>query len=191
MTFFSGYGMNDFARAHRLKQGNPLAWNVLIDQIQPTLIKSALSILKNQSDAEDVTQIVLFRFWQKRKHLHKIQNFEHYARRAVRNEALNILRKRRQQANVSVHDAEMQHLTISHRDQPVAIAERNELVTWIGSTRQTLTERQQEIFIALQKDPNQSSRQVAVALGCSHKNVLAILGRIRKTLKKTHGGYCS
>ncbi len=69
----------------------------LIDRQKDKLFRFAVSILKNNDDAQDAVQEVVLKLWRKRRLLDKKQKLESYFLNTIKNHCFDVLRKRKQQ----------------------------------------------------------------------------------------------
>lgn len=65
-------------------------------QCRPKLYRFALSLVKNEADAQDIFQETLLKIWQQKANWNNWENFEAYAMRMVRNVFLNYRKKNSQ-----------------------------------------------------------------------------------------------
>lgn len=69
----------------------------IIIQQKEKLYRFAFSILKQKEDAQDAVQEVVLKLWNKKKILNSSENLESYCMSSVKNYALDLLRKNKQQ----------------------------------------------------------------------------------------------
>ena len=165
-----------------LRAGDRAQWQLMVERYRPMLIRYAGSILGNQDDSEEVVQKVLTGMWFRRDHLPPIVRLQSYLFVSVRNRCRSMQRQRSSRP-MSMGDG-LDALTAgdacSSRDDPAVAAESLELRQALLDLAERLTPAQQRVYLELSAHPEASSRTIGTALGCSHRNILAMLGRIRQ-----------
>lgn len=71
--------------------------NILIHKDQ--MYRLALRILRNEEDAKDIVQDSLVKLWNKRKDLGEIRSYKSFALTIVRNDCIDLIRKRKPETN--------------------------------------------------------------------------------------------
>jgi len=84
---------HEFDLWQKVCKGNIEAFNMLFKSHYKSLCISALVLLKDQEQAEDVVQDVFLKVWAKRKELENIANINGYLYTSVKNACLDELRK--------------------------------------------------------------------------------------------------
>jgi RNA polymerase sigma factor (sigma-70 family) len=85
----------DVALVERAKAGDSAAFEVLIKQYERQIFRTALHITQNREDAEDITQDVFFKAFQKLDQFQGNSKFSTWLVRIAVNESLMRLRKRK------------------------------------------------------------------------------------------------
>ncbi len=85
---------------NRVYQGDPDAVTELITGYYPMMYKTALGILGNSSDAQDVVQDASIKLIRNIKQLDNVNSFEPWVKRIVRNEALDYMKTAYKSHNV-------------------------------------------------------------------------------------------
>lgn len=166
-----------------LEAGHDLAWRRLVARHQPRMIRQARSLLRNSEEANEAVQAVWLRLWRSRRTLGQVRSFDRYLLAAVRNEARNRLRSKRREGHT--RDPLAGETEWAHRDgEPSGGLEHAELRVALDRLANRLTPKQRAVLRLLAEDPDQSARRIAARLRCSHKNVLAILWRIRRSARQ-------
>jgi RNA polymerase sigma-70 factor (ECF subfamily) len=92
----------DVALVERAKAGDTAAFEVLISQYQRQIFRTANHITQNREDAEDITQDVFFKAFQKLDQFQGNSKFSTWLVRIAVNESLMRLRKRKTSKTVSM-----------------------------------------------------------------------------------------
>lgn len=71
----------------------------LINQLKNKLFRFALSILKNNDNAQDAVQDVVLKLWSNRRSLNTAKNIESYCLNTIKNHCLDVLRKQKHKAD--------------------------------------------------------------------------------------------
>lgn len=74
-----------------MNKGNFTAFRGLFQDLYPDLIKVALFYVHDLPAAEDITQEVFVKLWEKQEDIHKIENIKGYLQYAIKNRSLNYL----------------------------------------------------------------------------------------------------
>jgi len=78
----------------RIIDGDELAFRQFFHQYSDRLFKFAITLLNSRQEAEEAVSDVFLNIWQHRQRLDEIKNISTYIYSAVRNTALNYLKKR-------------------------------------------------------------------------------------------------
>jgi RNA polymerase sigma-70 factor (ECF subfamily) len=92
----------DVALVERAKAGDTAAFEVLIKQYERQIFRTAQHITQNREDAEDITQDVFFKAFQKLDQFQGNSKFSTWLVRIAVNESLMRLRKRKTSKTVSM-----------------------------------------------------------------------------------------
>jgi RNA polymerase sigma-70 factor (ECF subfamily) len=76
-----------------VSEGNQEAFRQLFDNYRNKIFSISWKITGSQSAAEDVVQEIFIKIWLKKESLLKVENFDAYLNRMVRNHIFNCLRK--------------------------------------------------------------------------------------------------
>lgn len=164
-----------------LSAGDPDEWCRLVAHCHDRLVGHALRVVGNVHDADDVVQNLFVRLWLCRSRLAAVLNLDGYLAVAVRHKALNQIRNRSGANGRAVLLANVDSLPCHRTWGPayrVETGEKQEVLTRLAGL---LTPAQLLVYRQVEQDPAATSRAIAGRIGCSHRNVLAILGRIRRT----------
>ncbi len=167
----------------KLSQGNRREWHRLFCGYERLLLSQAYRIVRNAQDAEEVVQTVMMRLWMRREQLPLIGNIECYLITSVRNQARNLIRPSTARMMRVGFDTILANEPASPSTaDPSSAIEEQECLNTLEDVERMLTDVQRRVLVQLKNDPTLSSRSIATRLGCSHKNVLGILRRIRRAL---------
>ncbi len=143
-------------------------------------MRAAYRITGSMQDAEDVTQTVFLRLLQGGEA--PVANVESYLYRAAINGALDLMRRRRPERNVSLDDA-LEVAGGEARNQPEQAARAEEMRKWLRQAIAGLSPRAAEMF-ALRYLEERSNREIAAMMGTSQAVVAVMLHQARARLKK-------
>lgn len=150
--------------------------------LKDKLFRLALRITASRDEAEDITQDVLLRVWEKRAELPAVDSLEAYVLTAGRNTALD--RLRRQEAH---------HLTLEEqRDDkpdnapaPDDLLEHDEKLRRVHDLFSRLPEKQRTIM-QLRDIEGKTTRETALITGLTEENVKVTLLRARRTVREQY-----
>lgn len=145
----------------------------------PSLCRYAYSLLTNSAEAEDVVQETMFRIWENRSKLEINISIQAYLFRAVRNHALNHIRKKKVHLAYYTDTAFRQCDTSAKASDMVYISE---LQRRIREAVARLPAERQRIFI-MSRYEGLKYREIADELGISPKTVENQLGRALQALR--------
>ncbi len=86
---------NEHITVQRLAEGDADAMDVLYMKYASKVRLFALQMLKNPTDAEDITHDVFLKIWEQRENLSKVVSLSGYMFRMTRNAIINLLKRRR------------------------------------------------------------------------------------------------
>lgn len=139
----------------------------------------AITILRDEEDAEEIVQQVFLKLWEKRHSLSIEISVKAYLYKAVYHHCLNHLRDFNTRLK---HQGEVQRMTDLH-DQPASAGiEMNELQQRLNKAMNELPEQCRTIF-QLSRFENLKYREIAVQLGLSVKTVENQMGKALKTMR--------
>jgi RNA polymerase sigma-70 factor, ECF subfamily len=175
------------------KAGDLDAFEKLATRYDRQVYSLAFRILRNQEDAEDVTQQTFLSLIENLSSFRGESNFSTWLLRIATYAALKILRKRKGLPTVSLEGAtEPQdgYDTVPHpefiadwKDSPEALVQQNETQCLIDEALARLDEKHRLVFL-LRDVEGLSIRETADALGLSEANVKVRLLRARLQLRE-------
>jgi RNA polymerase sigma-70 factor, ECF subfamily len=162
----------------RLRAGDRHALEGLLRAWYPRLAEYAASILGNRDAAEDAVQEAFIAVWNRRDSLPDDARFLAYVHRAVRNRALNQIRRHRTAARwLSRAAPELEAPPVAQE-----ALEQAELNAALRAALADLAPRTREVFL-LSRDRGLTYLQIADTLGISVKTVETLMGRALKALR--------
>ncbi len=184
----------DVALVERAQAGDSAAFEQLVTQYERQIFRTALHITQNREDAEDITQDVFFKAFQK---LHQFQGNSKFSTWLVRiavNESLMRLRKRKSSKTVSMdQDVETDEGSIPRdfaewRPNPEQNYSQTQLAEILRKTIAGLPPGFRTVF-TLRDIENLSTEETAAALGLSVPAVKSRLLRARLQLRERLSRY--
>ena len=178
----------------RILRGERELFHDLIQPYQRLAYLTALSILKNEGDAEDIAQEAILKAYRALASFRSEARFSTWLVTIVRNEARTRLRKIGRAPTESLdtpadgHDDFTPHLLADWREIPSEALERQELASQIEQAIVSLPNTYREVFMLRDKDAL-SIQEIADLLGV-HPNLVKVrLFRARILLQKQLAPY--
>ena len=147
--------------------------------LKDKLYRYALSIIRDRSEAEDITQDVLLKLWDKKKEITQIENLEAYCYRATRNLTLDRLSIK---AFRKTETLDLKNNTLVETTTPQTLYETRETTSIIEQCIEGLSEIQRSIF-QLREMEGMSYKEIAETLDLSLEMVKVNLFRARNNIK--------
>ena len=164
-------------------QKDKTAFSQFFRMYHSRLIRYALLYVYSYKDAEDVVSEVIIKLLRKNNRIKEIKNFEGYLYSAIKNQALNLIKKNNRKSQCLLSDIPQDYLTNTYI-QPIHIVLENELRSLITQTVENLPP-QRRIVYKMIKDDNLRIREVAGLLDIAEKTVKKHLELAMKDLRKT------
>jgi len=171
--------MDDRDTLERLRRGDQSAFDALLREHYPTLVRFAEGLVGRRAVAEEVVQDVMLQFWRRRDRLASDSSPIAYLFQATRNRALNHLR----------------HVKVERRSEPYArgpaaaapaaearMAE-DEIEAAVEQALRELPARCREVF-ELSRVHGLKYAEIARVLGISVKTVEAQMGKALRQLRE-------
>jgi RNA polymerase sigma-70 factor (ECF subfamily) len=184
----------DVALVERSKAGDTAAFEQLVRQYDRQIFRTAQHITQNREDAEDITQDVFFKAFQKLEQFQGNSKFSTWLVRIAVNESLMRLRKRKTSKTVSMdQDVETSEGSIPRdfaewRPNPEQNYSQSELAEILRKTIAGLPPGFRTVF-TLRDIENLSTEETAEALGLSVPAVKSRLLRARLQLRERLSRY--
>ena len=184
----------DLELVERAKAGDTAAFEQLVKQYERQIFRTANHITQNREDAEDITQDVFFKAFQKLDQFKGDSKFSTWLVRIAVNESLMRLRKRKTSKTVSMdQDLQTDEGSIPRdfaewRPNPEQIYSQSELGDILRKTIAGLPPGFRTVF-TLRDIENLSTEETAAALGLSVPAVKSRLLRARLQLRERLSRY--
>lgn len=163
----------------QIKAGNKLAFDQIFRLYYAHLCNFAFQFLKEKEAAEEVTQEVFFKLWEKHKELEIHSSFKSYLFQTVRNRCLNQIKHLATKEKYKVYNQEQ----ISFQENTVNdSAIENELANKIQYAIDALPTERRKIF-KMSRDEGLKYKEIAAQLNISIKTVEAQMGKALKHLR--------
>lgn len=133
------------------------------------LFRFCIGIVHNRESAEEIVHNVFMNLWEKRSHLHTIENPDVYLYVAVKNNSLDYLSKNRVRETVDISSISNEYLMFNIDPEKLMITE--EMRKTIREAVEQLPPRCKHIFTLIKED------------GLKYKDVAAILNLSVKTVE--------
>lgn len=150
----------------------------LVTPVQNKMYRFALSMLGDPTEAEDVTQDIILKLWEKRQELNLIENVEAWLIRAVKNKCIDRFRAKR---NSEVSLDHVFHYE-SQDQSPASVTESNDLMKLIQTMMEELPDGQRDAIL-LRDVQGYAYEEIADELNMSLSQVKINIHRARKFLK--------
>jgi RNA polymerase sigma-70 factor (ECF subfamily) len=155
--------------------------NIFVDRVMPfkdKLFRFAKRILISSEEAEDATQEVLLKLWNRRNDLDKYKSLEAFAMTITKNYCLDKL-KNKHSSNLSLVHSNYD----SGSKNPEQITELNNTVDLVKEVIKTLPE-QQRMAIQLRDIEHYTLEEMEEVLGVSNSTIRVNLSRARKKVRE-------
>lgn len=160
------------------------AFEQLFRQFHPSLCRYAFSVLKDVAAAEEAVQDVFVKIWEKRNELVITVSVKAYLYRAVHNNCLNRMDKKK--TEVRMDDVPLK--VVHHAAAPVADVQSRELEKAIADALQQLPEQCRKVF-ELSRFGDMKYKEIAAALGISIKTVENQMGKALRIMREQLAPY--
>lgn len=172
-------------------EGNHHAFRQLVERHQDTVVGTVTKMLGNNTDSEDIAQMVFIRVWKHAKHYKPDNKFTTYLYTIVRNLVYNETRRRSRKRTVSTDQREDEH----HLQHPSEDSTRpdntlleSELRGAIDAAIESLPENQR-LAVIMRRYDNIPYEEIAEVLEISVPSVKSLLFRARTTLRESLSKY--
>lgn len=167
----------------RLKNEDYSAFDALFKKYSEPVYAFSLSITKESYSAEDITQLVFIKIWQKRELLDEFLSFKSFLFRITYNEVVSWIRK------ANSEKRRISHYAGSHSfesDETATLVEFNNINSIAEQIIEQLPEKRKEIF-KLSREQGLTNREIAEKLDISVKTVENQMSAALKLLKEKLG----
>ena len=152
--------------------------------LKDRIFRTALRITLSREEAEDITQDVLVKAWQKREELADVRNLEVYVLQMARNLALDHVER------AAAHDVPLDSINVEPPDRsPRAdeVLEANETLEKLRRHIAQLPPDQRKALL-LRETEEKPYADIAAAMGVTEANAKVLVHRARTTIKKMMEG---
>ena len=173
----------DLENVEMLKKGDFSAFTVLFQKYSERLYAFALSITKEPYIAEEITQQVFLKIWEKRLQIDEFLSFKSFLFSVTYSETISWLRKETAEKRKMTRWGEASLFTSNITNYTV---EFNNIEKLAQDLIDGLPEKRKEIF-KLSREQGYSNKEIANKLGISVKTVENQITSALKTLKEQLG----
>lgn len=172
-----GEDLDDATLVCRARDSDVDSYEQLVRRYQGPMYRLALRMLASRSDAEDVVQEVFLTTWRRLGQLREDAAFVGWLYRATTNRCLNVIRRRRPQADVDFDDRE----SARAETRPECAAEVSEALAALTDALQELTPEQRVCWL-LREAHGRSYAEIAHIVGITNTAVRGRIARARAQL---------
>ena len=151
----------------RLKKDDKSAMDELFTYCYPRLYHFSKSILKIETDIDDILQEVFVKIWLNRTKIGNTETFNSYIFTITKNEVLNLIRSKLKDHTFK---DELYLRSVAEEYQTQNQLEYNEIKTGIDHIVAALPEKRHQVFI-LSRTEGLSNKEIAQQLNISEKTV--------------------
>jgi RNA polymerase sigma-70 factor (ECF subfamily) len=177
---------SDDTLVHAAQKGDMVAFEELVARHRDKIFARALSLLRNEEDAIDLSQEAWIKSWQRLKQFHGDSSFATWMTRIVINLCLDRLRKQKRHRTESIEQLD-EELGGVERQMPVvtinpsAGLERDELRQRIDKALGQLSVEHRTVLV-LHGFEELEYKQIAKVMGCSIGTVMSRLFYARRKM---------
>lgn len=163
----------------RFTDGQADAFRLIFDHFHGQILAYCTKITQSPSEAEEVTQQVFIRLWEKRHLVDATRPLEHYLYKLTRNCAFNYLKQQARRAQKLSTDNIWLKPSAKVTEDEVSLAECRKLT---DDLIDSLPEKRQVIY-KMHFEEGHSPSEIATMLGISLPTVKSQLAKATKTVK--------
>lgn len=179
--------MNDTAFIKRLKNKEGAAFSQLVEESQQLVYNTALGILQNEEDAEEVTQDVFISVYENLSSFKEDAQLNTWIYRIAINKSLDAEKKKRRQKSGGllkrIFDREVDEEAV-HFEHPGVLLDQKENAAALFAALKKIPATQRTAFV-LQKMEGQSNKDIAAIMEINETAVESLLARAKKNLRNT------
>ncbi len=170
----------DFEIIRRIREGDLKEFETLFRSSYASLVKYALTIIKDHDTAEEIVQELFYKIWQNKEKIKIESSINGYLFRSVHNRCLHHIEHLKV---VERHEKEMSYNPDTEAESPAELLQYKELQAKIARTIEKLPENCAKIFCMNRFDGLKYS-EIAEKLSISVKTVEANMGRALKEFRR-------
>lgn len=167
----------------RLKNDDKIAFEELFKMYSERIYYFTIRYVKNKEEAEEITQEVFVRLWNRRFDLKLELSFSSYLFMIAKNAVIDLLRKRQKE---SVINEDITQDANSIAEQSNNSIEYKELLDIVSNSIAELPEKRQQIYLMIRNE-GLSYKEIAEKLNISIKTVESHMRLALQQLKKSIG----
>ena len=172
--------LKDSEIIERIRQGDIRQFETLFRSSYLSLVRYAITMIKDKDTSEEIVQDLFVRIWQEREKLKIESSLNGYLFRAVHNRCLHHIEHSKV---VERHAKEMMSATSDTAETPSDLLQYKELQEKIAGIIENLPERCGKIF-CMNRFEGMKYSEIAERLSLSVKTVEANMGRALKEFRK-------
>jgi RNA polymerase sigma-70 factor, ECF subfamily len=173
--------MDEYTLIKNILKGNPSDFERLIKLYQPNVFRTAMGLLHNKEDAEEITQDVFLKIYDSLISFNHKASLSTWIYRITINTSLNFLKKKKR-SSLFVGLTALWGFASKEKQSEILMTDKEEKEA-IRKAMNELPEKQRLAFV-LTKYEELSQRQVAEILEISEGAVEQLVIRARNNLKK-------
>lgn len=150
----------------------------LVMPFKDKVFRLAKRLLVSNEEAEDATQEILLKLWNKNENIEDYKNVEAFSMTMTKNLCLDRLKSKQAQNLKIVHSNYEDHNVSLHKQ-----IELNDSVDWVSKIMDELPE-QQKIIVQLRDIEDYEFDEIAKVLEMNETAVRVALSRARKTIRE-------
>ena len=171
----------------QLQQGNPSAFKQLVDECEDMVFNTALGIVQDEDDADDITQDVFVQAYQSISSFKGDSKISTWLYRITVNRALDHEKKKKRRKRLGFmgflsgnreHEVE----AVPEFDHPGVLLEKKESAADLFNALKQLPDNQRIAF-TLHKLEGQANREIAEIMGISLQAVESLMARAKRNLE--------
>ena len=171
----------------QLQQGNPSAFKQLVDECEDMVFNTALGIVQDEDDADDITQDVFVQAYQSISSFKGDSKISTWLYRITVNRALDHEKKKKRRKRLRFMgflsgNREHEVDSIPEFDHPGVLLEKKESAADLFNALKQLPDNQRIAF-TLHKLEGQANREIAEIMGISLQAVESLMARAKRNLE--------
>ena len=185
--------MNQQELVEKQHQGNESAFSKLVDEWQDMVYNTAVSIVQNADDADDITQEVFMQVYQSISSFKGESKFSTWLYRITVSKALDHEKKKKRKKRFGIVQSlfgfgEEEQVPAVEFDHPGVLIEKKEGAAALFNALKQLPDSQRIAF-TLHKLEGQSYQEIAAIMHTTLYSVESLMGRAKGNLKKILNKY--